>query len=65
MKKFIVTEDTILRDILENVENAEPILMGFGMHCLHCPCASMESLKEACESHEIDLNLVLEKLNNK
>lgn len=64
MKKIIVTENTILKDVLENVENAEPILMGFGMHCLHCPCSIGETIKEACEAHEIDLDLVLEKLNN-
>ena len=63
MEKFVVTEDTILADILENVENAEPILLGFGMHCLHCPCSIGESLKEACEVHGVDLKLVLEKLN--
>lgn len=65
MEKFIVTEDTILADILKNVENAEPILLGFGMHCLHCPCSVGESLKEACEVHDIDINLILEKLNNR
>ena len=64
MGKFIVTEDTILADILENVDNAEPILLGFGMHCLHCPCSQMETLKEACEVHNIDLKLVLDKLNS-
>lgn len=64
MKKFVVTKDTILADILQNVENAEPILLGFGMHCLYCPCSSMESLEEACNVHDIDINLVLEKLNN-
>jgi len=64
MDKFIVTKDTILAEILEKVENAEPILLGFGMHCLHCPCSQMESLSEACEVHDLDINLVLEKLNN-
>lgn len=64
MEKFIVTEDTILADILQNVENAEPVLLGFGMHCLHCPCSQMETVKEACEVHGLDLSLVLEKLNN-
>ncbi|MGN1222626.1 MAG: DUF1858 domain-containing protein [Christensenellales bacterium] len=64
MKKFVVTEDTILEDILNNVDNAEPILLGFGLHCLHCPCSIQETLKEACEVHDLDINLVLEKLNN-
>ncbi len=65
MENFVVTEDTILADILDFVPNAEPILLGFGMHCLHCPHSVMETLKEACEVHGIDLQLVLEKLNDK
>ena len=62
MKKFEVTRESILKDILKNVKNAEEILMGFGMHCLHCPCAISETLEEACEVHEIDVDLVIEKL---
>ena len=64
MKKFVVTNKTVLKDILENVENAEAILLGFGMHCLYCPCSINETIEEACEVHQIDLNLVLDKLNN-
>lgn len=64
MEKFVVKEDTILQEILEKVENAEPILLGFGMHCLYCPCSISETIKEACEVHGLDLELVLEKLNN-
>jgi len=63
MKNFKVTQDTIIKDILKNVENAEPILLGFGMHCLYCPHSVGETLAEACEAHEIDVNLVIEKLN--
>lgn len=63
MEKFVVTKDTILADILDFVENAEPILLGFGMHCLYCPHAVMETLEEACQTHGIDVDIVLEKLN--
>ena len=65
MEKFVVTKDTILADILDFVDDAEPILLGFGMHCLHCPHSVMETLEEACQTHDIDINLVLEKLNEK
>ncbi len=63
MKKFIVDENTIIEDILNNVKDAEPILLGFGMHCLYCPHSIRETIKEACEVHDIDVNLVLQKLN--
>ncbi|MGN1208614.1 MAG: DUF1858 domain-containing protein, partial [Christensenellales bacterium] len=64
MENFKVTKDTILADVLDFVDEAEPILLGFGMHCLHCPHSVMETLEEACAVHEIDLDLVLEKLND-
>ncbi len=63
MEEFKINKDTILADILDFVDEAEPILLGFGMHCLHCPHSVMETLEEACEGHGIDINLVLEKLN--
>ena len=65
MEKFVVTKDTILADILDFVDNAEPILLGFGVHCLHCPHAVMETLEEACQTHGLDIDLVLEKLNER
>lgn len=65
MKNFKVEKDTILLDILNNVENAEPILLGFGMHCLHCPCSISETLEEACAVHGLDIDLVLNKLNER
>lgn len=63
MRSFKVDKNTIIEDILKNVKNAEPILLGFGMHCLHCPHSIKESIGEACEVHNIDIDLVLEKLN--
>ena len=35
------------------------------MHCFGCPMSQMETLEEASEVHEFDLNLLLDKLNNK
>lgn len=61
MKKFKKT-DTI-SFVLENHKKAEEILTSFGMHCLYCPCAQMETLEEACAAHEIDVNELLKALN--
>ena len=61
MIKFKETD--IISYVLENHPNAEDILTSFGLHCLYCPCAQMESLKDACEVHEIDIKLLLEALN--
>lgn len=52
-----------IAEVLEKNENLQDVLMGFGMHCFTCPCALAETLEEAAEVHEIDIDLLLQKLN--
>lgn len=61
----MVKKTDILKNILEKNANAEEILLSFGMHCLYCPCAQAETLEEACEVHDLDVNIVLKALNTK
>lgn len=61
----MVKKTDILKKILEKNPNAEEILMSFGMHCLYCPCAQAETLAEACEVHDLDVDVVLKALNAK
>ncbi len=63
--EFMIKKTDILKDILEKNSNAEEILLSFGMHCLYCPCAQAETLEEACQVHELDVNMVLKALNKK
>lgn len=63
MKKIKFKKTDTLGYILENHENAEEILMSFGMHCLYCPCSQMETIEEACQVHEINIDEVLKALN--
>ena len=51
------------RDYLYTIEH--DILSGFGMGCLGCPSATMETLEQACYIHGLDLNEVMNKLNEK
>ena len=64
MKKIIFKKTDIIAFVLENHENAEEILTNFGLHCLYCPCAQMETLEQACEVHELDVNELLKALNS-
>lgn len=52
-----------IAQVLEINNNFKDILMGFGMHCFSCPCALGETLEEAAEVHEIDIDLLISKLN--
>lgn len=62
-KKVMITKDMTLAEVLNYRKNADVILMGFGMHCFSCPCAQMETLEQASAVHDIDLDLLLKKLN--
>lgn len=61
MKK--ITKEMTVAEVLQVNENLKDVLMGFGMHCFSCPCALSETLEEAAEVHEIDIELLLSKLN--
>ena len=61
----MMTKDNTIGEILEMNPNAADILMDFGMGCLGCPSASMETLEQACFIHDIKLEEVLNKLNSK
>lgn len=63
MKKITFKKTDIIAFVLENHKNAEEILTNFGLHCLYCPCAQMETLEEACSVHELDVNELLNALN--
>ena len=63
MKK--ITKDMTIGEVLDINKDAKTILSGFGMHCFSCPMSQMETIEEASMVHGIDLNLMLEKLNEK
>lgn len=58
-----ITKDTQISEALKLNPMAAQILMGFGMGCLGCPSAQMESIGQAAEIHGIDLEKLLEQLN--
>ena len=61
----MITKDNTIGEILEINPNAADILMEFGMGCLGCPSATMETLEQACFIHDPKLEEVLDKLNSK
>ena len=64
MKKKVVIKKTMtIGEVLRIDENLAEILLGFGMHCLGCPCSQMESLEDAAAVHGVDVDLMVEKLN--
>ena len=59
-----VTKDMIIGNILRLDKGTVPILMKSGLHCLGCPSAQGETLEEACEVHDIDVEILTAELND-
>ncbi len=63
MEKKVITKDTLIADIVNiNPESVE-ILQRYGMHCLGCALAHMETLGEAVNAHGAELDKLLAELN--
>ena len=58
-----ITKDTIIGDIVELGDEAVEVLLSIGMHCMGCPAAKSETIGEACEVHDADIDEVLKQLN--
>jgi hydrid cluster protein-associated redox disulfide domain len=52
-----------IRQVLEMDPGAARIMMTFGLHCLGCPHATMETLEEAGVVHGINVDEMIHQLN--
>ena len=61
----MITKDMTVGEIVNTNPKAAEVLMSFGMGCLGCPSAQVESIEQACEVHGLNLEEVLTALNEK
>jgi len=59
-----ITKDMTIGEVIRANPKSVPVLMSFGMGCVGCPSAQMETLEEAAEVHGMDIDMMLEALNN-
>ena len=60
----MIKKENKMGEILKMSPEAGDILRSFGMGCLGCPSATMETLEDACLVHGLNLDEVLDKLNS-
>ncbi|MBQ8567701.1 MAG: DUF1858 domain-containing protein [Oscillospiraceae bacterium] len=60
---MVVTENTVIGDILDADADTAPYFLAMGMHCLGCPASRGESIADACAVHGTDVNELIETLN--
>ena len=58
-----ITKNMTITAVLETDSSLADVLLGFGMHCIYCPMSQMETLEEAAQVHEIDVDFLVKKLN--
>ncbi|WP_425539579.1 DUF1858 domain-containing protein [Microaceticoccus formicicus] len=58
-----ISKDMIIADVIREVPGAIDILFAAGLGCVGCPASQMETLEEAAQVHNLDLNDLMEKLN--
>ena len=59
----MITKDQTIGQVLQVNTKAAQILMNFGMGCLGCPSAQVETIEQVCEVHGLKLEDVLAALN--
>ena len=61
----MINKDTTIGEVIRLDERYVDILIGFGMGCVGCPSAQVETVEQACFVHGLDLEEVLTALNEK
>ncbi len=59
----MITKDMTIREVIMTKHEAAQVLMNFGMGCVGCPSAQMETLEEAAAVHGMKLDDLLAALN--
>ena len=58
-----VNKTMSIGEVLKIDRETAPIMMSYGMHCLGCPHATMESLEMACAAHGVSVDDLVKELN--
>lgn len=58
-----VTGNMSIGEVVRMHPDAARVLMSFGMGCITCPGAQMETLEEGAAVHGLDVNEMIEALN--
>ena len=58
-----VNKEMSIGEVLRLDRETAPIMMAYGMHCLGCPHATMESLEMACAAHGVSADDLVAELN--
>jgi hybrid cluster-associated redox disulfide protein len=58
-----ITKEMALGEIIEQYPKTVFLFEKYGLSCLECPISQEETMEEAAEAHQLDLEKFLEDLN--
>ncbi len=61
--RALVTKEMTIDEIIQKYPKTSFVLLDYGLHCLGCPSALAETIKEAAKVHRIELKKLLNDLN--
>lgn len=59
----MITKEMTIAEVLVRSPQTATVFLSLGMDCLDCPTARGESIEDAAEAHDIDLDDLLHQLN--
>lgn len=59
----MITPDMTIASVMKLDQEVAPVFISFGMHCLYCPHASAESIRDASAVHGVDVDELVKALN--
>mgnify|MGYP000107446571 CR=1 FL=1 len=62
-KSSKITKEMSIAETVSKYPETITVLMKAGMHCIGCPMAMSETLEQGLQSHGLDVDEVIEKLN--
>ena len=60
---MVVTNKTIIGEVLDFDPETAQFFFAIGMHCLGCPASRGESIEDACAVHGTDADALIEQIN--
>lgn len=61
---MVITKYSLIGAVLQYYPSAEQCFREMGMHCVSCHMSPKETLEEACQVHQCDVEELMEKLNH-
>lgn len=58
-----IKKDITIKEVITNYPATIEVFLKNGMHCITCEVASFETIEQACQAHNLDLDKLLKELD--